>query len=243
MRSAVLTVAPFAERCLQDPTSLNVNEKCLVMSGFAGPEEGVGGCERGRPGVLNPGTPVHVTATDGIHPGAKEGMLCDRPGRGYRPPRPAVTAGTLNTYSWGYGAVVAHLPCMQGVRGSNPLSSTRRFTLLDGLRSSSPWLAVLSRGDAPRTPPRFTLLDGLRSSSPWLAVLSRGDAPRTPRAVHAARWPSVSRRVASAGGSWFPLAWGQLSRCLAVRFPQRRRRYASRRLRPASPRTWPGRRA
>jgi hypothetical protein len=27
--------------------------------------------------------------------------------------------------SWGYGAVVAHLPCMQGVRGSNPLSSTR----------------------------------------------------------------------------------------------------------------------
>ena len=40
-------------------------------------------------------------------------------------PRSAGTAGTLRTYSWGYGAVVAHLPCMQGVRGSNPLSSTR----------------------------------------------------------------------------------------------------------------------
>src|ERR1700733_10120262 len=41
-------------------------------------------------------------------------------------PRSAGTAGTLRTYSWGYGAVVAHLPCMQGVRGSNPLSSTRQ---------------------------------------------------------------------------------------------------------------------
>src|SRR5271156_4417774 len=45
-------------------------------------------------------------------------------GSGCRPPQLAVTAGTLNRYSWGYGAVVAHLPCMQGVRGSNPLSST-----------------------------------------------------------------------------------------------------------------------
>jgi hypothetical protein len=40
--------------------------------------------------------------------------------------RLAGTAGTLRTCSWGYGAVVAHLPCMQGVRGSNPLSSTRK---------------------------------------------------------------------------------------------------------------------
>src|SRR3984957_21271292 len=39
-------------------------------------------------------------------------------------PRSAGTAGTLRTYAWGYGAAVAHLPCMQGVRGSNPLSST-----------------------------------------------------------------------------------------------------------------------
>ena len=39
MRSALLTVAPFAERCLHDPTSLNMNEKCLVMAGFERPEE------------------------------------------------------------------------------------------------------------------------------------------------------------------------------------------------------------
>jgi hypothetical protein len=55
---------------------------------------------------------------------ATDGMPCDRPSRDRRSPCPAVTAGTLNTCSWGYGAVVAHLPCMQGVRGSNPLSST-----------------------------------------------------------------------------------------------------------------------
>ena len=70
MRSAVLTVAPFAERCLHDRTSLNVNEKCLVMSCFECLEEGLSEVGRERPGVLNPGTPVHVIAprpTSSIH--------------------------------------------------------------------------------------------------------------------------------------------------------------------------------
>jgi hypothetical protein len=52
MRSAVLTVAPFAERCLQDPTSLNMNKKCLAMSCFEHLEGSFSAVGQERPGVL-----------------------------------------------------------------------------------------------------------------------------------------------------------------------------------------------
>jgi hypothetical protein len=171
MRSAMLTVVPFAERCLHDPTSLNVNQKCQVMSCLRD-------CRR----------------TPSGQPGA-----CDR-----RPPCPAVTAGILNTYSGGYGAVVAHLPCMQGVRGSNPLSSTT------GQR-------LFSNEEAVFSPP----------------LQQKSTAAR----------PASVKPFASAGESRLPPGRAPLSRCPLVRPAPRRRRYASRRLRPASPRTWPGRRA
>jgi hypothetical protein len=51
MRSALLTVAPFGERCLHDPTTLNMNEQCLVMGGFERLEEDPqrAGTESNRP--------------------------------------------------------------------------------------------------------------------------------------------------------------------------------------------------
>ena len=57
MRSALLTVAPFAERCLQELTSLNRNKKCLVMGGFERLlerllEHRAGGARGGQPAVI-----------------------------------------------------------------------------------------------------------------------------------------------------------------------------------------------
>jgi len=55
VRSALLTVASFAERCLHDLTSSNMNGKCLVMGAFEGLREGLA---QGVHGELPPGTPV-----------------------------------------------------------------------------------------------------------------------------------------------------------------------------------------
>src|SRR5262249_12088176 len=59
----------------------------------------------------------------------------------------------------------------------------RRRRLLDDLRSSTPWPAVLAREPSPRNPHgprRRRLPDDLRSSTPWPAVLARGPNPRNP---------------------------------------------------------------
>ena len=62
MRSAMLTVVPFAERCLHDPTSLNMNEKCQVMNGFEGLEPHVGKPRQDGFGVHDPGVTLRAVA-------------------------------------------------------------------------------------------------------------------------------------------------------------------------------------
>ena len=111
------------------------------------------------------------------------------------PPRPAATAGTLRTYTWGYGSVVEHLLCMQGVRGSSPLSSTRQNVTRGGpepgldhngsphRRHSSTPPSSLFSCSAPRAwPPRPRAVDLLRGrdvrmAEDHLSILRR-DAER-----------------------------------------------------------------
>jgi DNA-formamidopyrimidine glycosylase len=96
MRSAVLTVALLPISCLHEPTTLQVNEESLVMSGFGHPrptgDAPVALQRRHR-------RPPRPRATAGTLNGAALGALAQ---------------------------LEEHLLCKQGVRGSSPLSSTQR---------------------------------------------------------------------------------------------------------------------
>ena len=62
MRNALLTVAPFAERCLHDLTSSNMNEKCQVMSGFERPQQELREPEWDRFGARQPDVTLRAVA-------------------------------------------------------------------------------------------------------------------------------------------------------------------------------------
>ena len=62
MRNALLTVAPFAERCLHDLTSLNMNEKCQVMSGFERSEADLREPKWDGFGAFDPGIALRAVA-------------------------------------------------------------------------------------------------------------------------------------------------------------------------------------